>query len=63
MKADAKPIVNAISRALSEEFKAAIVDVENPYGDGHTTEKVITALRTVDPATLIPKSFYDLETL
>ncbi|MBV1883760.1 MAG: UDP-N-acetylglucosamine 2-epimerase (hydrolyzing) [Pseudomonadales bacterium] len=63
VKADAKPIVNAISRALSEEFKAAIVDVENPYGDGHTTEKVITALRTVDPATLIPKSFYDLETL
>jgi UDP-N-acetylglucosamine 2-epimerase len=35
--------------------------VENPYGDGHATERIIAALTAVrDPKALLKKHFYDL---
>jgi len=55
--ADAKHIFNAIERALVLDCSA----VENPYGDGHATERIIAALIAIrDPKALLKKRFFDL---
>jgi GDP/UDP-N,N'-diacetylbacillosamine 2-epimerase (hydrolysing) len=52
-RADA--ILAGIRVALSEGFQRRAVAVENPYGDGCTSEKVLAALRRADPARLLRK--------
>jgi UDP-hydrolysing UDP-N-acetyl-D-glucosamine 2-epimerase len=55
--ADAKQIVAAIERALALDCSG----VENPYGDGHATERIVAALVAVrDPKALLKKRFFDL---
>jgi UDP-N-acetylglucosamine 2-epimerase (non-hydrolysing)/GDP/UDP-N,N'-diacetylbacillosamine 2-epimerase (hydrolysing) len=55
--AEAKQIFDAIERALTLDCSA----VENPYGDGHATERIIAALvATRDPKALLKKRFFDL---
>lgn len=55
-------IGNAVKKALSEEFLAKIANVPNPYGDGCTSEKIMTVIndffnhKRID----IKKKFYDL---
>src|SRR5262249_37294842 len=55
--AEASRIFDAIQRALALDCSA----VENPYGDGHATERIIAALIGVrDPRALLKKHFFDL---
>jgi UDP-N-acetylglucosamine 2-epimerase (non-hydrolysing)/GDP/UDP-N,N'-diacetylbacillosamine 2-epimerase (hydrolysing) len=55
--ADGKQIFDAIERALALDCSA----VENPYGDGHATDRIIAALvATHDPKALLKKRFFDL---
>jgi UDP-N-acetylglucosamine 2-epimerase (non-hydrolysing)/GDP/UDP-N,N'-diacetylbacillosamine 2-epimerase (hydrolysing) len=37
-------IVNAIRKALSAPFRASLIDLKNPYGDGHAAEKIADIL-------------------
>lgn len=38
-------IVKAIKKAMSEEFRKYLIDhVDNPYGDGHSSEKILNLL-------------------
>lgn len=53
-------ILKAFDRIKSEEFRAAVKDSVNPYGDGKTTEKIMDTLRLVDLKELRTKKFYDL---
>lgn len=54
-------IKNAISKALSEDFRKEINDVINPYGDGRAAEKIVTILKQKIPEIKdIKKSFYKL---
>ena len=34
-------ILKAIERAISPEFHESLQDLENPYGDGHSTERIV----------------------
>ncbi len=45
---DAEKIVAAIERAVSDEFKAGLQNLPNPYGDGTAAEKIVKVLTTVE---------------
>ncbi len=42
-----KAIGAAIDRALSPDFRKSVQRLENPYGDGHAAERIVTVLATV----------------
>ena len=55
--ADASHIFDAIQQALGLDCSK----VENPYGDGHATERIIAALTAIgDPQALLKKRFFDV---
>ena len=55
-------IVSGIRTATSVEFNQTILDLVNPYGDGHAAERIVAVLRNVPlDAKLIKKTFYDLK--
>lgn len=37
-------IISAIGRAISKEFQASLASCENPYGDGHSSERILELL-------------------
>lgn len=45
--ADPKGIRNAIQTALSSDFRRQLAGMQNPYGDGHATERMVKVLTTV----------------
>jgi UDP-N-acetylglucosamine 2-epimerase len=60
--ADRVEIVRALRRALDPEFRTQLESMENPYGDGHVSERVTTALLAAPPAAqLRAKRFFDVE--
>lgn len=55
-------ICNAIRKAKSEEMQRAVRSAKNPYGDGNTTGKVLTAIiEMFETGIDIKKKFYDIE--
>lgn len=53
-------IHRGIVQATSEEFKANLSGLSNPYGDGHSAERIVGVLRAVDIGSkLLSKSFSD----
>jgi UDP-N-acetylglucosamine 2-epimerase (non-hydrolysing)/GDP/UDP-N,N'-diacetylbacillosamine 2-epimerase (hydrolysing) len=46
-QANRKEIENAIQTALSGTFRSSLNDLVNPYGDGHSAEKIAGVLSTV----------------
>ena len=56
----ADEIVAGIERATSAEFKAGLRGLENPYGDGHSSERIVAELRAVAlDDRLLRKKFVD----
>ena len=54
-------IVAAINKAASSEFANFLGGIQNPYGDGHTSEKIVEKLRTVTLGeNLIKKRFHEI---
>ena len=53
-------IAAAIRTALSQEFRASLSDLVNPYGDGHAAQRIVERLRSVElNDTLLRKRFHD----
>jgi len=52
-------INEALSKALSTEFRNSLVDQDQIYGNGNTTQKIIDILKTKEIVSL-KKPFYDL---
>lgn len=48
---DATDILQKIAQARSESFRQSLTGMENPYGDGYASEKIVEVLTTV-PLTL-----------
>ncbi len=46
--AERNEIASAIGLALSDSFRASLHNLTNPYGDGHSAEKIAEVLSTVD---------------
>ena len=58
---DCRPTAKDIGEAIRTAFAMDCSTVENPYGDGHSAEKIATTLRRVlDPKELLSKHFLDL---
>lgn len=56
-----RPEAGDIERAIRESFTKDCSDTRNPYGDGHSAERIVAALRAVpDYTTLVKKRFFDL---
>ncbi len=53
-------IVQAIETARSQEFRASIADSPNPYGDGHSAERILDILEKtpVDDALIVKQLTY-----
>lgn len=56
-------VCDSIQKALSPEFKALAEAVENPYGDGNTSQKIVSILeREIKNAGInLKKKFYDVD--
>lgn len=55
-------ILNAIRRALSQEFRDSLSGLKNPYGEGDAAYRIIQVLKAVDlrdKSKLLKKGFYD----
>ena len=51
-------IVKAVQRVISEDFS----NTDNPYGDGHASERIVEVIRGMsDPRDLLQKHFFSLE--
>lgn len=57
----ADKIISAIQKATSEEFIELCKTVKNPYGDGHTSQKILKIILESSPNELIKKRFYDVD--
>jgi UDP-hydrolysing UDP-N-acetyl-D-glucosamine 2-epimerase len=56
----ADEILDAIRRAVTPEFRAGLVGLANPYGDGRAAERIVATLKRVEPdARLLHKRFGD----
>jgi len=62
---DCEPKKDAISTALTElystKFLKTLKTSINPYGDGHSSQKIIKKIKKVNLNTILKKSFYDLK--
>jgi GDP/UDP-N,N'-diacetylbacillosamine 2-epimerase (hydrolysing) len=59
-KPDAESINAAIDIALSPAFSASIKNIQNPYGVGNASEKIIDVLKKTEYKGLLKKQFHDL---
>lgn len=56
-----KSIRSALRKLYSTEFQDSLADVENPYGDGGASEKIVTILNDYPLEGILKKSFYDID--
>ena len=58
---DHRSIVTGINRATSPEFRRSLVDLVNPYGDGHAADRIVSTIKSTLPREgLIVKEFHDI---
>lgn len=65
---DCKPtkadICDAIHKAKSNEIRKIVARTNNPYGDGDTTSKIVSAIKTMFQKEInLKKKFYDMKTI
>jgi UDP-hydrolysing UDP-N-acetyl-D-glucosamine 2-epimerase len=59
---DADAITLAIAQAVSSKFRASLLGLKNPHGDGHATERIVRVLSEITLGdALIVKRFCDLQ--
>ena len=57
-----KSIVAAMEKAFSAEFRQLCAKVENPYGDGHTSERIVAIIKEKLSSDIsLKKSFYNID--
>jgi UDP-N-acetylglucosamine 2-epimerase (non-hydrolysing)/GDP/UDP-N,N'-diacetylbacillosamine 2-epimerase (hydrolysing) len=60
---DAESIARAILKALSTEFALSISARNHPFGDGHSTERILEILKNVPIQSLLEKTFHDFTSI
>jgi UDP-N-acetylglucosamine 2-epimerase len=54
-------ILDALDTAASTEFKSSLRGMKNPYGEGHSSERIVSKLKKTSLGEpLIKKCFYDI---
>lgn len=57
---DKDEIVKSIKKAISKDFKESIKNVENPYGNGSASEKIVEIIKQIEIKDL-KKNFYKVK--
>lgn len=61
-ESETSSIKEAISTALTSEFRQRIANMKNPYGEGNTSLKILNLLKEyLESERSLKKAFYDLE--
>jgi UDP-N-acetylglucosamine 2-epimerase len=54
-------IAEGVQRATSDEFRRGLNGMQNPYGDGHAAERIVSRLKKVElDSRLLLKRFHDI---
>ena len=53
-------ILSAVTKAISDSFQKNLENLKNPYGDGHTAEKIVKIIDDFQ-IEIIEKTFYDIK--
>ena len=53
-------MARAIEQALTPAFRTSLETLENPYGDGRASERIVDLLKSLEVDSLTRKSFHDL---
>lgn len=56
-----KRITTSIKKALSKEFKDSLKGLQNPYGKGDTSVKIVKIIKTISLANIFRKQFNELK--
>ncbi len=63
VECDRNLIAEGIKKALSPEFHHQIADMENPYGQGESSSRIVEKLKTIELGEkIIKKSFCEIGT-
>ena len=54
-------IKKTFNKLYSKDFKETLKTVQNPYGNGYASKKIIEVIKKVDLKNILKKSFYDLK--
>lgn len=58
---DTESLRNALEEVLDPEFHASLKGMPNPYGDGHSGQRIADVLAVIsEPRSLLDKGFHDL---
>ncbi|MZH03477.1 MAG: UDP-N-acetylglucosamine 2-epimerase (hydrolyzing) [Nitrospinae bacterium] len=60
---DRKSIFAALQRLYSKEFQLTLKSVQNPYGDGGASNRVIESLKEISLVNILKKRFIDLNNI
>ena len=60
-KAENKSIERAFEKLYSDEFQESLNNIQNPYGEGMASEKIINILKKADMSSMVKKSFYNID--
>jgi len=60
---DRESIAVALKKLYSKEFQLILKTVQNPYGDGGASDRVVKALREISLESILKKRFFDLNSL
>ncbi|WP_026499376.1 UDP-N-acetylglucosamine 2-epimerase [Butyrivibrio sp. WCD2001] len=61
---ESEAIIDAMKKAVSDDFREKVKAMTNPFGDGNTSEKITEIIRSIfekDGNIGIVKNFYDIE--
>lgn len=53
-------ILSAFDALYSKSFQEHLKNIDNPYGDGMASKKIINILKTINLSNILKKSFYNL---
>lgn len=56
---DAVAIEQGLKTLVSSAFQSCLPSIHNPYGDGHSVERMLAALASMDFKRLVKKDFFD----
>jgi GDP/UDP-N,N'-diacetylbacillosamine 2-epimerase (hydrolysing) len=59
-KPEKKSILEAINRALSEDFQNQLPNIKNPYGEGNSSIKILDTILSKSVHNVLKKKFYNI---
>lgn len=58
---DKMDILASIKKVYTKNFQKSLKNLDNPYGDGKSSKKIIKELKTINLDNILKKSFYDID--